>query len=101
MIIYNVTIKVDPSIAEQWLDWMRSEHIPAMMATGCFERAVVLKLLELDESEGPTYAFQYTAKDKEVYDHYLDTYSVRMRNESFARWGDKFIAFRSVMEVVN
>lgn len=101
MIIYNVTIKVDPSIADQWLSWMNEEHIPAMIATGCFEKATILKLLELDESDGLTYAVQYAAKDKEVYDLYIDKYSVIMRNESFAKWGDKFIAFRSVMQVVN
>ncbi|MEI2737728.1 MAG: DUF4286 family protein [Chitinophagaceae bacterium] len=27
MIIYNVTIKVEHSIADQWLTWLKEEHI--------------------------------------------------------------------------
>lgn len=101
MIIYNVTIKVDTSISESWLIWMKTEHIPAMLETGCFEKANILKLLELDEADGLTYAIQYMAKNKAMYDLYIDKHSVKMRNASFEKWGDKFIAFRSVMQVVN
>ena len=101
MIIYNVTTKVDRSIAEQWLTWMNTEHIPEMINTGCFAKATILRLLELDDSEGPTYAVQFSAKSKELYQRYIDEHSVKMRNASFKKWGDKFIAFRSVMQVVN
>ncbi len=53
MIIYNVTIKVDKTIAEDWLLWMQKEHIPEVMATGCFYAYKIVRLLEIDESEGP------------------------------------------------
>ena len=36
MIIYNITIKVDWSIAEEWLKWMQEKHLPEILATGCF-----------------------------------------------------------------
>lgn len=101
MIIYNVTIKVDASIAGDWLQWIKEDHIPAMIATGCFTEASILRLLEVDDSEGPTYAIQYKTDDKEVYEEYINKYSSKMRNESFEKWGNKFIAFRSLMQVVN
>ena len=101
MIIYNVTIKVDTSIADDWIVWMKSEHIPGMLITGCFREANILRLLEVDDSEGPTYAIQYKADSKSAYENYIDAHSVKMRNDSFAKWGNKFIAFRSLMEVVN
>jgi len=28
MILYNVTVSIDPEIAEEWLTWMREVHIP-------------------------------------------------------------------------
>ena len=52
MIIYNVTIKVDETIAEDWLAWMVKDHIPEVMATGCFNAYKMVRLLEIDESEG-------------------------------------------------
>jgi len=44
MFIYNVTIKVDHSIAIEWLEWLKSVHIPEVIATGCFTEAKVLQL---------------------------------------------------------
>lgn len=100
MIIYNVTVKVEPTVANQWLQWMRSEHIPAIMNTGCFTSFRIVRLLEVDDSEGPTYAIQYNAESKADYNRYMEVYASALRKQSFDKWGERFIAFRSVMEVV-
>ena len=101
MIIYNVTIKVDKTIAEAWLNWLKDEHIADVTGTGCFTNAKIMKLLEVDESEGPTFAVQYFAESKAQYNRYIENFAGVMRQKSFKKWGDKFIAFRSVMQVVN
>ncbi|MFY8045434.1 MAG: DUF4286 family protein, partial [Chitinophagaceae bacterium] len=36
MFIYNVTVKIDPSIEADWIQWMKEEHIPEVLATGKF-----------------------------------------------------------------
>lgn len=100
MVIYNVTIKVEKSIAEDWLEWLVNEHIPAIMETGCFVNYRILRLLEVDDTEGPTYAVQYEANSKADYNRYITIYAADMRQLSYDKWGDGFIAFRSVMEVV-
>ncbi|RZJ65518.1 MAG: DUF4286 family protein [Flavobacterium sp.] len=43
MIIYNVTINIDESVHEQWFEWMMEKHIPAMMETGKFTKAKIVK----------------------------------------------------------
>lgn len=101
MIIYNVTVKAEPSIAADWLEWLKTEHIPEVIATGCFTHARVLHLLEQDDTEGITYAVQYHAGNKELYERYIDVFSGEMRKKAFDKWGNRFIAFRSVMEVVH
>lgn len=100
MLIYNVTIKVDESIATDWLQWMRQEHIPNIMNTGCFAEFKMVRLLEIDDSEGPTYAVQYFASTMDDYQLYLRQHAPRIRKESIDKWGDRFIAFRTLMEVV-
>jgi hypothetical protein len=100
MLIYNVTIKVDQQIADNWLNWLLQEHIPDIMQTKCFVDYKVVRLLEVDDSEGPTYAVQYNAESKADYNRYIEMYSSQMRERSFKKWGNQFIAFRSVMEVV-
>lgn len=100
MVIYNVTVKVEAQIADAWLQWMLNEHIACMMKTGCFVDYKVVRLLEVDDSEGPTYAIQYYAQSKADYNRYIEIHSSKMHKFSFEKWGDQFIAFRSVMEVV-
>jgi len=101
MIIYNVTIKVADAIKTEWLDWLKQEHIPEVLGTKCFSKATVHHLLEIDDSEGPTYAVQYLAQNIDDYKKYIDEFAGIMRQRSFDRWGDQFIAFRTIMEVVN
>lgn len=100
-IIYNVTTKVHHAIHHHWLQWLREEHIPEIIETGCFTHANILELMEVDLSEGPTYAVQYIAESKGLYNLYIENFSAAMRKKAFDKWGDQFIAFRSVMRIVN
>lgn len=99
-IIYNVTVKVEAQIADTWLQWLLNEHIPEIMQTNCFVDYKVVRLLEVDDTEGPTYAIQYHAQSKADYNRYIEIHSSKMRKLSFEKWGEQFMAFRSVMEVV-
>ena len=45
MILYSVTVSIDPTVAEDWLDWMRKVHIPDVMATQCFTESRISKIL--------------------------------------------------------
>ena len=99
-IIYNVTVKVEANIAQSWLQWMIDVHIPEILATNCFHDYRILRLLEVDETEGPTYAIQYMAESKADYNRYIEIHAEEMRKKTYDHWGERFIAFRSVMAVV-
>ena len=98
MIIYNVTIKVDADVANDWLSWMKQEHIPDLMSTGLFTGHRLCRLLEQDETEGVTYIAQYFCEGMEQYNTYISRNAQEMREKGFARFGGKFAAFRTVME---
>jgi hypothetical protein len=101
MLIYNVTIKVDHSIARDWLNWLQAEHIPQVIATGCFSHAVILRLRENENTDGVTYAIQYYTESEALYNEYIEKYAEELRKKGSDKWGNKYIAFRSVLEVVN
>ena len=101
MFIYNVTIKVEAAIADEWLQWLKGEHIPEVMATGCFDAYKIVRLLEIDDTEGPTYAIQYNALSKALYNRYIIKHADVLRQKSYDRWGQRFMAFRSLMQVVD
>lgn len=97
MIIYNVTIKVDNSIADEWVKWMKDEHMPELMQTGLFVDSRLCRLLEQDETEGPTFVAQYYCDSMEHYDTYIAEHAQEMRDKGMTRFGGKFVAFRTVM----
>lgn len=100
-IIYNVTTKVLHEVCGKWLSWMKEEHIPKMMATGCFYKAIILKLRDLDDNEGVNYAVQYHAHSEEDYEKYLADFANGFSTVALEHWGDKIVSFRTVLEIVN
>lgn len=101
MLIYNVTLKVDWSVHDAWLKWMKEKHIPDVMSSNCFTENRLVRVLEIDEEEGPTYASQYVANTHDDYKKYIEQFAPAMRKDLADHFGDKVFAFRSLMEVVN
>jgi len=100
MYIYNVTINIDESVHDRWLEWMKSEHIPAMLATGKFAKALMTKVMVDEEMGGQTYSVQYTAYSKETLERYYseDAEKLRAQNNPFE---GKFVAFRTELEIIS
>ncbi len=93
-------MKVDWSIVAEWLQWMQDIYIPKIISTGCFEKHQFVQLMQIDETEGPTYAAQYFAKTLDDYNRYLQYYSSEFSKILGNKWGDKCIAFGTLMKVV-
>lgn len=100
MIIYNVTVNINNAVREQWLRWMQEKHIPDVMATGMFVENRILRLIGDEESGGTTYAIQYTALTMEDYIRYRDTFAPALQQDALLLFGDKFTAFRTLLETV-
>ena len=100
MIIYNVTINIQEDIHDEWVTWMKKEHIPDMLGTGKFSKALMTKVLVKEEMGGITYSVQYTAKNKKILQKYYDedAESLRAKTKPFE---GKFVAFRTELEVVS
>jgi hypothetical protein len=100
MIVYNITIKILPEIEQEWIAWQKEEHIPAVMASAMFNEYRFYKLLDTDEEDGITYIVQYFAPGRIQYEKYIKEFAPVLRDQAIARWGNRFIAFRTVMERV-
>jgi hypothetical protein len=101
MIIYNVTVLVESGIAADWLAWMKDVHIPEVLHTKCFSGYKIVRLLDIDETDGPTYAIQFEAESKADYNRYVELFAPALQEKSSKAWGERFHSFRSVMQVVH
>ena len=100
MILYNVTVKIDLQVEKDWLEWMRNEHIPEVVATGMFSDARIMKLLGYDDREGITYAVQYSCPSMADLKTYQKEYAKDLQAKHTERYKDQYVAFRTLMEEV-
>ena len=100
MILYNITISVDASLAKAWVDYMHKDHIPAVLNTGHF-RDFKLCRVEGDEQGGLTFAVQYTAHSVEAFNTYQKECAPALQQEFVERWGSKAAAFRTVLPIIS
>ncbi len=101
MILYNVTIKIDKVVAEEWLNWMKAVHIPDVMKTGYFVEYKICEILHDDEDGGINYAFQYFAKNMEDFQTYQREHAKALQKDVATRYPNKYIAFRTLMKVID
>ena len=100
MYIYNVTIHVEPAVEHNWLDWMKSHHLPKMMKTGQFTQARLFKVINDQDLGGVSYATQYHCASKKEYDRYIEQYAKELRQDAIDRFGTSILAFRTQLEEI-
>ena len=100
MIIYNVTISLDDNIEADWLQWMKTKHIPDVLATGFFIDHRLLQLTEPEPEEGKTYCIQYRLANMENYEQYKALHAPALQAEYKERYEGKFFAFRTLLKEI-
>lgn len=100
MFIYNITIKTDWRIQEAWLAWVQEVFIAEAMKSRCFSHYLLVRLREVDEEEGPTYAIQLYADDRLRYNTFTERFLPQLEARSFDKWGNNVLSFGTLMELV-
>lgn len=98
MYIYNVTINIEESLHDEWLNWMES-HIADVLNTGKFTAAKLTEVLAENES-GRTYSVQYSANSRKDLDDYYQVHADKLRAESIKKFGNKMLAFRTELKLI-
>jgi len=98
--LYNVTINIDLDVHDEWLEWMKTVHVPKVMATGMFDSFRIFRLLNDPSNEGATYSFQYFAQSLDAIELYLGKYAPPLIEEHMEKYKNKHVAFRTLLEEV-
>lgn len=100
MIIYNVTVKIDNQVHNEWLNWMKSVHIPDVLSTGYFTKYKMYKIL-VDDTDGVNYSIQYYCNNMDQVTSYQEQEAPRLQQEHAIKYKDQFVAFRTLLEDVS
>ena len=101
MIIYNVTVKINNDVHDDWLNWMKNVHIPDVMKTTLFTSHQLARVLGQDDEDGTTYAIQYTCENMKTLQMYSSRFAPTLQKEHHQRYEGKYVAFRTLLEIVN
>jgi hypothetical protein len=93
MIVYEVSAAVESALSAQFEMYMTSEHIPDLMATGCFMSAMFSR-------SGNMFQIRYTAVDRAMLDRYLAEHAERLRADVVKRFPSGIKFMREIWDVV-
>jgi hypothetical protein len=80
MIAYEVTSEVEESLVGRFERYMREIHIPEVLATGCFQAAVLAR------SSPGRYRTSYVARIQADLDRYLERHTADLRADFAAHF---------------
>jgi hypothetical protein len=100
MIIFNDTVIVDEAIHENWLEWAKRVHIPAVMATGYFKSYQILNVID-SPNEGVTYCVQYYAETIEDFSHFYNKHLHQLQTIHSQQFENQFVIFNTLMKTVD
>jgi hypothetical protein len=94
MTTYEVTVEVEPGLVAAFTRYMLEQHIPEILATGCF------RSIRFERAEEGRFRTRYEAEDPEDLERYLREHTARFRADFMARFPAGCTASRETWEAV-
>jgi len=91
---------MDENIYDEWLSWMQSVQIPAVMATGYFDAYRLLNVLD-SPNEGITCCIQYQVNDLESYRQYNSGHQQQLQAAHQRQFENKLVLFNTLMKTID
>lgn len=91
----------DPRIAQEWIDWLRDEHLREVLAAGALDAEVIR--CEVAAGAKPRVEVRYHFESKTAFDAYVSDHAPRLRAEGLKRFApERGLAYeRASGEVVH
>ena len=98
--MYIVSVLVERERASAWRDWMRQDHIPQVLQTGCFVGATFARDVSADTATHEAHRTFYLAHDADALARYTREHGPALRADHEARFAGAAQASREVLEVL-
>lgn len=79
-----------------WLQWMKTQHIPDVLSTGLILSAQALQ----SRDQKGLYYFNYHFKSMQEYQQYHEEHGPSLKAHTQERYGGKFVASRQLLNIV-
>lgn len=100
MYLYNVTVNVEKEMETEWLEWMKSTHVPDVLATGMFLENKIFKIMHDSEDGSINYSVQYFAESMDHIMNYQNKFAPKLQADTQQKYGDRLVIFRTLLKLV-
>lgn len=95
-VLYSVTVRIDRAAADEWLAWMRAEHIPAVLRAGEFLGCAIALEVSPPATDRLAVTLEYRIASLEALHRYQATAAPALQAVHAERYAGRFEASRSV-----
>jgi hypothetical protein len=100
MKVYNISFQIDTALELQWLEWLKNNLIPTIVATQSFSDHKLYQI-EVEANQSPTYTLQLYCDQMELWQAYQELHAANHLKEIQVTWGEKCYYFCTEMQIVN
>ncbi|MEL7122507.1 MAG: DUF4286 family protein [Bacteroidota bacterium] len=101
MYLYNLTIKIEKDMIEEWLPWMSNSFIPQVLSTIDFDAHKFCRLISHPDLDGETFALQLFTNKQEVLNDFHENHESKLQTILFQKFGNRLVFFPTVMEIIS
>jgi hypothetical protein len=101
MYLLSITINIENEHRDEWLNWVNQKLKSILNDKGLVHDFRVLKILKEEPGMGSTFSFQYHLRDMATVNDFEEKYDREIATEMYRFYKEKFVEFRTKLEVVN
>lgn len=94
MITYQVKITIDPTVESDWLHWMKTVHVPDVIACGLVRSFQILK----PTSKEHLYHFHYNFDSHSAFEKYKQEFAPELKEDVLQKYPDLFTSEREIFD---
>ena len=100
MIIFNITVNISYQSEKEWVSYMKTTHIPEILATKLPLEVKFFRLLTEIENDGSTYTSQFSFRTMEDFLAYQTHFQADLQEKHHQRFSGQYVSFRTLLEEV-
>ena len=100
MKIINETIKIHRGVAADWLNWMKTEQLVEMKATGLVKELRIIEVNHDDPDDAETYAVHLGFSSEEDFNRFANEHYPAFIEKQKKRFHQQYVNFKTILDVL-
>jgi hypothetical protein len=98
--LYNITVGIDKDVENEWINWVKTVYIPAVLETTFFTHAKLYRIVTHDDENSVSYSLQFFSEKIESIVQYLEEHKSTIIEAHRLRFKDKHVIFNTLLEEI-